>query len=484
MASTTTESPGHGVVPSPPGHFIDGAFVEPERPRTIPVVDPTTEEVAAHAPEGTPGDVDRAVAAAARAAAGWAATPPAERARHLLAILQALRARADDLARLIAIEVGSGLRFARAVQVGLPLTTLEVTAELLRELPFEEEMGSSLVVHEAAGVVGAITPWNYPLHQLVAKVAPALAAGCTVVAKPSEVAPLAAFAFAEIAGAALPPGVLNVVGGTGPEVGEALAAHRGVDLVSFTGSTRAGRRVAELAAATVKRVTLELGGKSATVVLADADLARAVSTGVKSAYLNSGQTCNALTRMLVPRPRQAEAIAIAIETAASLPVGDPLHPDTRLGPVVSAAQRDRVTAHLERGLAEGARCVLGGPGRPEGLARGYFVRPTIFADVSPRMAIAQEEIFGPVLAILPYDDEPEAVRIANDTIYGLAAAVWSADPARADAVARQLRVGQVDVNGGRFNPRAPFGGMKQSGIGRELGRFGLEEFLELKAIQR
>ena len=476
---------GHAAVASPDGHFIGGAFVAPAGPGTLAVVDPTTEAVIARVPEGSPADVERAVAAAAAALPAWARTPPGERRAHLEAILSGLRARADQLAHLIACEVGSGLRFARSTQVGLPLTTLEVMVELLGDFPFEEPLGSSLLVREPVGVVAAITPWNFPLHQLVAKVAPALAAGCTVVAKPSEVAPLTAFALAEVVRAAgLPEGVLNLVSGTGKVVGEALATHPAVDCVSFTGSTGAGRRVAELAARTVKRVALELGGKSATLILEDADLTRAVPAGVKSAYLNSGQTCNALTRMLVPRSRQQEAVAIACETAATLTVGDPLAPATRLGPLVSAAQRARVTAHIERAAADGARCVLGGAGAPEGLGRGYFVRPTIFAEVTPGMAIAQEEVFGPVLAVIPYRDEADAVRIANDTIYGLAAAVWSQDPGRAEAVARRLRAGQVDCNGARFNPRAPFGGMKQSGLGRELGRYGLEAFQELKAIQR
>jgi acyl-CoA reductase-like NAD-dependent aldehyde dehydrogenase len=389
-----------------------------------------------------------------------------------------------ELAELIASEVGMPIRLAGPIQVGLPTMVMGTYAQLLADFPFEEQVGHSLVVREPVGVVGCITPWNYPLHQVVAKVAPALAAGCTVVLKPSEVAPFSAFVLAEIAAeAGLPPGVLNIVTGTGPVVGEALVSHPDVDMVSFTGSTRAGRRVSELAAATVKRVALELGGKSANVILDDADLDRAVSTGVVNCYLNSGQTCTAWTRMLVPRDRLAEAEEIAAAKARTYRLGDPLAEETNLGPLASAAQRERVRGYIEQGLAEGAKLVTGGSEPPEGLETGYFVRPTVFSEVRPDMTIAQEEIFGPVLSIIPYDTEEEAVAIANGTIYGLAGAVWSDDPERARKVARQLRTGQVDVNGAGFNPLAPFGGYKQSGNGRELGRYGLEEYLEVKSLQ-
>ena len=332
--------------------------------------------------------------------------------------------------------------------------------------------------------MGAITPWNYPLHQIAAKVAPALAAGCTVVLKPSEVAPLNAFVLAEVMHEiGLPPGVFNLVSGTGSDVGEAVARHREVDIVSFTGSTRAGKRVAELAAATVKRVTLELGGKSATVILPDADFDRAVPAGVTMCFLNSGQTCNALTRMLVPRDRLRETEEIAVRTAESYTLGNPLDDTTRIGPLVSAAQRERVRAYIQNGIDEGAKLVIGGVDPPEGLEKGFFVRPTVFSEVRRDMTIAQEEIFGPVLSILPYDTEDEAIEIANDSVYGLAGAVWAADAARATGVARRIRTGQVDINGGSFNPLAPFGGFKQSGHGRELGKFGLEEYLEIKSLQ-
>jgi acyl-CoA reductase-like NAD-dependent aldehyde dehydrogenase len=354
----------------------------------------------------------------------------------------------------------------------------------LEEVRWEEEVGNSRVLREATGVVGAITPWNYPLNQIGAKVAPALAAGCTVVLKPSEVVPLNAFILAEvIESVGLPAGVFNLVTGIGPVVGEAIAAHPDVDLVSFTGSTRAGRRVSELAAATVKPVAMELGGKSPNVLLDDADLARAVPDGVAKCLLNSGQTCSALTRMLVPRERLAEVEELATAAAEAYAPGDPLDPGTRLGPLVSAAQRERVRGYIAKGEAEGAKLLTGGAEPPEGLTRGYFVRPTVFSEVTPEMTIAREEIFGPVLAIQPYEDEADAVRIANATDYGLAGGVWSGDEERAIAVARRLRTGQVEINGGAFNPIAPFGGYGQSGHGRENGRFGLEEMLQVKSLQ-
>jgi acyl-CoA reductase-like NAD-dependent aldehyde dehydrogenase len=376
------------------------------------------------------------------------------------------------------------LRLSRTIQAGLPITVMASYSEMLTSFSFEERIGNSLVVREPVGVVGAISPWNYPLHQIVAKVAPALAAGCTVVLKPSEVAPLSAFLLAEVVEAAgLPPGVFNLVCGTGPIVGEALAAHPDVDMISFTGSTRAGRRVSEIASQTVKRVALELGGKSASIVLEDADMAKAVRSTVSSCFLNSGQTCTALTRLLVPRSRQAEAVKLAADIAGGFTVGDPFGGEANLGPLVSSTQRDRVREYIRMGTREGAELMIGGPEAPPGLDRGYYVRPTVFDSVQPGMTIAREEIFGPVLSVLTYQDEDDAVRIANDTRYGLAGAVWSADGRRAEAIARRLRAGQVDINGGRFNPMAPFGGYKQSGHGRELGRYGLEAFLEVKSLQ-
>jgi len=468
----------------PHAMFVGGRWVSPAGAGRLDVVNPTTEQVLATVPDGTAEDVGLAVAAARAAADGWAGTAPADRAALLARIREALAARAGEIARLIATEVGSPLRFATAVQVGLPLTVLRSYATLLPDYPLQERIGNSLVVKEPVGVVAAITPWNYPLHQVVAKVAAALAAGCTVVLKPSEVAPLSAHLLAQVAAeAGLPGGVLNLVTGTGPVLGEALVTHPDVDMVSFTGSTRAGRRVSELAAGTVKRVALELGGKSANVVLADADLATAVKVGLANCFVNGGQTCTAWTRMLVPAARHDEAVTLAVAGTARYQLGDPLDEGTRIGPMVSAAQRDRVRGFIEQGVAEGATLACGGAEPPDGLDRGYFVRPTVFAGVRPEMAIAQEEIFGPVLSVLPYDGEDEAVAVANGTRYGLAGAVWSADQEHALAVARRLRTGQVDINGGRFNPLAPFGGYKQSGNGRELGRYGLEEFLEVKSLQ-
>jgi len=464
--------------------FVGGQWVPPAGADLLELVNPTTEAVLATVPQGTAADVDAAAAAARVAADGWASTPAADRAELLGRMAETLAGRAEEAARLIATEVGSPLRFAARVQVGVPVTVLRSFAALLPGYAFEERIGNSLVVREPIGVVGAITPWNYPLHQVVVKVAAALAAGCTVVLKPSEIAPLAGYLFAEVAAeAGLPPGVLNLVTGTGTPVGQALAIHPEVDMVSFTGSTRAGRRVSELAAGTIKRVALELGGKSACVVLPDADLGTAVKVGMANCFMNGGQTCTAWTRLLVPAARHDEAVALAVAGAARYQVGDPLADGTRIGPMVSAGQRDRVRGYIERGVSEGATLACGGAEPPDGLDRGYFVRPTVFAGVRPEMTIAQEEIFGPVLSVLPYADEDDAVAIANGTRYGLAGAVWSADQEHAMAVARRLRTGQVDINGGRFNPLAPFGGYKQSGNGRELGRYGLEEFLEVKSFQ-
>jgi acyl-CoA reductase-like NAD-dependent aldehyde dehydrogenase len=410
--------------------------------------------------------------------------PLDERVAACAAIGQQLAARSAEIAALIAREVGMPIELATMIQAGLPTMDFASIPDVAERTEWEERVGNSLVVREPVGVVGCITPWNYPLHQICAKVAPALAAGCTVVVKPSEITPLNAFVLAEIVDSVgLPAGVFNLVPGTGPVVGEAMAAHPDIDMISFTGSTRAGKRVSEVAAGTVKRVALELGGKSPNVILDDADLMRAVPDGIGKCFLNSGQTCSALTRMLVPRERLPEVEAIAAATLEHFPVGDPLEQGSALGPLVSHAQRERVRGYIRRGVEEGARLVAGGDEPPEGHDSGYFVRPTVFSDVSPDMTIAQEEIFGPVLAIMPYDDEDDAVRIANDTIYGLAGGVWSGDPERAQRVARRLRTGQIEVNGAAFNPLAPFGGYKQSGHGRELGTFGLEEFLETKSIQ-
>jgi aldehyde dehydrogenase (NAD+) len=447
----------------------------------IDVVNPATEQVIGSVSPGSPDTVSGAVAAARAAQPAWAALPRAERAEHLQALLHALTGAAAELAELISAEMGAPLPIARKVQVGLPLATLGSMISLLNKAEEPERIGNSEVYREPLGVVGAITPWNYPLHQTMAKVAPALAAGNTVVHKPSEVAPLSANRLAELVRAAgIPDGVYNVVHGYGDPTGAALAGHPGIDLISFTGSTAAGRAVAALAAANVTRVALELGGKSANVILPDADLAAAVKVGLGNCYLNSGQTCTAWTRMLVPDARYDEAVELAVAAAAKYTVGDPSDPATRLGPLASAAQRDRVLGYIERGKHDGATVAFGGGEVP---SVGYYVAPVVFADVDPGAAIAQEEIFGPVLSIIRYRDEDDALRIANGTRYGLAGAVWSADRDRAVAFARRMRTGQVDINGGAFNPQAPFGGIGHSGYGRELGVHGYEEFTAVKSVQ-
>jgi aldehyde dehydrogenase (NAD+) len=465
--------------------YIGGQWVAPSSRETIEVHNAGTGEVMGRVPAGAAKDIDAAVAAARAGFESWSQVPAEKRAEYLEKISAALKARADELARTIAQEVGMPLKMASRIQAGLPIANFANYAKLVREFSFETRVGNSLVVREPVGVVGAITPWNYPLHQITLKVAPALAAGCTVVLKPSEVAPFNAFILAEAAeSAGLPKGVLNIVTGYGAAAGEALVKHPGVDMISFTGSTRAGKRISELAAQSVKRVALELGGKSASLILDDADLAAAVKGTVNGCYLNSGQTCTALTRMLVPQSKYEEAAKLAAEVARGFNVGDPLAEATRLGPLTSQAQLERVRGYIRKGLEEGAELVAGGAEPPEGVpAGGYYVRPTVFGKVRNDMTIAQEEIFGPVLSIIPYQDEEDAIRIANDTVYGLAGAVWSKDEARAQRVARRIRAGQVDVNGGAFNMNAPFGGFKQSGHGREAGVYGLEEFLEYKSLQ-
>ena len=467
--------------------YINGAWTPSASADTIDVIDSVNEEVMATVPAGTAADVDAAVAAAKGAFESWSSTPVEERAKYLTRIGDSLGARMDEIATAISKETGMAKWLSQLVQVGLPINSFNQAAAIAQGYQFEENVGSSLVVREPIGVVACITPWNYPLHQIAAKVAYAMAAGCTVVLKPSEVAPVDAFILAEVIDEiGLPGGVFNLVSGVGPVVGEAMASHPDVDMVSFTGSTRAGKRVAQLGAETIKKIALELGGKSANVLLADLDEAgfkKAVRDGVGKAFLNSGQTCSALTRMLVPRERLAEAEAIAGATANAMVVGDPFAEGVHLGPLASAAQRDRVQGYIQKGIDEGATLVAGGLGKPEGVDVGFYVRPTVFSAVTPEMTIAQEEIFGPVLSILPYADEDDAVRIANGVVYGLAGGVWSADKAHAEQVARRLRTGQVEVNGGAFNPNAPFGGYKQSGVGREYGRFGLEEFLEIKSLQ-
>jgi aldehyde dehydrogenase (NAD+) len=456
------------------GMYIGGAWRPAAGQDVIEVVNPADEQVIGTVPAGTAEDVDAAVRAARAALPEWAATPPVERAARLTALRDVLVARADEIAETVTAELGSPLKLSQAVHAAVPIAVAGSYAELAATYAFEEKTGNSVVHHEPVGVVAAITPWNYPLHQVVAKVAPALAAGCTIVVKPAEDTPLVARLFAEaVHEAGIPAGVFNLVTGLGPVAGQALAEHPGVDLVSFTGSTAVGRHIAAIAAGQVKKVALELGGKSANVILPTADLAKAVNVGVANVMSNSGQTCSAWTRMLVHRDQYDEAVELAATAAAKY--------GERIGPVVNAKQQARVRGYIEKGVAEGARLVAGGPDAPR--EKGYFVSPTVFADVTPDMTIAQEEIFGPVLSILRYEDEEDALRIANGTVYGLAGAVWAGDEAEAVAFARRMETGQVDINGGRFNPLAPFGGYKQSGVGRELGVHGLAEYLQTKSLQ-
>ncbi|SMD26247.1 aldehyde dehydrogenase family protein [Kibdelosporangium aridum] len=468
------------------GHVIDGQQLDGGLAGNIDVVNPATGEVIATVPSGTATEVDAAVQAAGKAFASWSQTSVADRVAVIRRIAAELGARREEMAATITAEMGSPISFSLNVQASLPIAVANGVADLLdSEFSFTEEIGNSLVLREPIGVVGCITPWNYPLHQIVAKIIPALGAGNTVVLKPSEISPLTAGLFmAVLESAGVPAGVVNLVHGTGPVVGEALSAHPGVDMISFTGSTRAGKLVTTAAAGTVKRVALELGGKSANVILDDADMAAAVKKGVANAYINGGQTCTAWTRMLVPASRHDEIVEMVSAAAAKYTVGDPNEESTRVGPMSSTAQRNRVLGYINKGIDEGATVAFGGADTSGLPATGAYVPPTVFANVRPEMTIAQEEIFGPVLAVLPYDSEDEAVEIANSTIYGLSGSVFSGDPERGLAVAKRMRTGQVSINGGSFNPLAPFGGYRQSGNGRELGKYGIEEFTELKSIQR
>ena len=463
--------------------YIDGAWVNPAKTSILGVVNPATEETFALISLGSPQDVDRAVRAARRAFATYSETSAQERLFYLEKIIDGFRARLPELARTMTLEMGAPITFATERQATVALFHFEEAARVLSGYRFEEPMGAGIIRREPIGVCGLITPWNWPLNQVASKVAPALATGCTVVLKPSEIAPLSAMLFAEIVHEArLPAGVFNLVNGDGPTVGEAIAAHPGIDMVSFTGSTAAGVRVAKLAADTVKRVAQELGGKSANIILADADLKAAVIQGVHACYTNAGQNCQSPTRMLIPREGREAAFAAAREAVGGIRLGDPLDPATTMGPLVSQSQFEKVQALIQSGIDEGATLVAGGPGRPAELNRGYYVRPTVFGDVTPQMRIAREEIFGPVLSIMSYDSEDEAIDIANDTPFGLAGFVQSRDLKRARAVANRIRAGRVYLNGAPFDRSLPFGGYKQSGNGREFGVFGFEEYLEVKAI--
>jgi betaine-aldehyde dehydrogenase len=463
--------------------FINGQW-EPSQQDSIDVVNPFTEKVMATIPAGTKSQVDKAVKAAKRSFDIWSSETMDNRVQLLKNVQKGLVARQDEIAQLITDEVGMPIKMAKRIQAFLPPAVLDSFCQLASQYVFETQLENSIIRKVPVGVVACITPWNYPLHQVVAKVAPALLSGCTVVLKPSEVAPLTAFLLAEVIDeVGLPDGVFNLVTGYGNDVGEALVGHSDIDMVSFTGSVDAGKRVATIAAQDIKRVTLELGGKSASIILDDADVAKAVKSTVNACFLNSGQTCNALTRLLVPEQLYDEVVAQAVTLCEAFTLGDPHDPETKLGPLVSDQQRSRVRHFIETGLTEGAELICGGSQQPKNQGQGYFVEPTILGRVTPDMTVAQSEIFGPVLCIMTYQNDDDAIHIANNSRYGLGGAVWSADVSRARNVASQLRTGQVDVNGGAFNLLAPFGGFKESGYGRELGECGFEEYLEVMSIQ-
>jgi aldehyde dehydrogenase (NAD+) len=463
--------------------YIDGQWVDPVVPKTMDVINPSTEEVIGQISLGSKGDVDKAVAAARRAFETFSLTTKQERIALLEKILAVYQRRYGEFVETISKEMGAPVWLSNAAQAAVGVMHLKQTIQTLKDFEFEKIQGTTGILHEAVGVVGMITPWNWPINQIMCKAAPALAAGCTMVLKPTEIAPLNAVLVAEVFHeAGVPPGVFNLVNGDGATVGEAMSSHPGIDMMSFTGSTRAGIAVAKAAADTVKRVTQELGGKSANIVLEDADLKTAVSAGIQACFMNSGQSCNAPTRMFVPRRQHAEAMAIAKATAEAITVADPFAQGMNMGPVVSHTQFHKIQGLIQKGIDEGATLVAGGLGLPEGLTRGYFVRPTVFADVTNDMTIAREEIFGPVLVMLPYDTEEDAIRMANDTPYGLSGYVQSGSVERARKVASRLRTGNVHLNGAGPDFNAPFGGYKQSGTGREWGEHGFKEFLEVKAV--
>jgi aldehyde dehydrogenase (NAD+) len=463
--------------------YIDGAWVDPIEARELTVVNPATEATAGVISMGGRKDVDRAVAAARAAFDSFSRTSPAERLALLERLLAAYKAHYDEIAAAISIEMGAPVSLAKGSQTKIGVGHISAMIEVLKSFKFEEMRGNVRLVQEPVGVCALITPWNWPMNQVAAKVVPALAAGCTMVLKPSEYSPFSAIIWAQaMHEAGVPKGVFNLINGDGPSVGAPLSSHPEIDMVSFTGSTRAGTEVAKNAAASVKRVHQELGGKSPNVLLEDADFERAVTKSVLHVYQNSGQSCNAPTRMLVPAARLAEVEAIAKRVTQGVVVGDPTSEKTTIGPVVSKVQFDRVEGYIEKGIAEGAKLVTGGPGRPDGLTKGYYVKPTVFSGVRNDMTIAREEIFGPVLCILPYESEEQAIQIANDTPYGLAAYVWSQDNAHARRVGSRIRAGQVAINGASGDMKTPFGGFKASGNGREYGEFGLRDFLEVKAV--
>jgi aldehyde dehydrogenase (NAD+) len=463
--------------------YIDGKWVDPATPKALDVINPATEQPFARISMGAAADVDRAVAAARRAFEAFAWTSRKDRLALLEKIIHAYKAHYDEIAEAISREMGAPLSLSKNSQAAIGLGHLKQMVKVLKDYEFERVDGTNTIVREPIGVVGMITPWNWPINQIACKVVPALAAGCTMVLKPSEIAPISGLLWAQVMDeAGVPAGVFNLINGDGVSVGEAMSSHPGIDMMSFTGSTRAGIAVAKAAADTVKRVSQELGGKSPNIILDDADLQKAVTRGVEHMMQNSGQSCNAPSRMFVPRAKQEEAIRIARAVADKVRVGDPFASNTTMGPVVSETQFGKIQALIKKGIDEGATVVTGGTGRPEGLQHGYFVRPTIFANVSNDMSIAREEIFGPVLAILPYDTEDQAVQMANDTVYGLSGYVQSGDLKHARRVASRIRAGNVHLNGAGGDMSTPFGGYKQSGSGREWGEFGLEEFLEVKAV--
>ena len=468
-----------------PHLYIDGSWVEPNGEGTIEVINPASEGVIGSVPVGSESDANAAVEAARAAFTGWSESTIDERSNYLNLLSSALKDRGEEIAELITSEVGTPIEYSRMAMVGTPRVVSRSYAKILDGFAWEEEIRNSIVVKEPIGVVAMITPWNFPLHQIIGKVAPAIAAGCTMVLKPSKEAPLNAFVLADILDEiGLPNGVFNLISGHGREIGETLASHPDVDMVSFTGSTNAGVRVSELAAPSVKRVTLELGGKSANIILDDADIPRAASSAIYSCFANSGQECSALTRLLIPEDSREEVVEVIASKIGRYTVGDPMDGTSKCGPLVSKRQQDSVSRYISTGIDEGATLVAGGEGMPDDLDSGFYVRPTVFADVTPQMTVFREEIFGPVLCITTYSNVEEAIELANDSEYGLSGGVWSGDESRAMKVARKLRTGQVSINGGAFNVTAPFGGYKKSGLGRELGVHGMEEFLETKSIQR